>query len=605
MKILKIYIYVQKKKIPKPFNNFNKYNTIKKDLNQKLEINGPNNTYLYYETEKIYGNNGDNGVIVNKATMVNIATSSILQTTDANVNYENQRTNIRVFPNQSYENHEIGQEPVYGDPDEDPDGDPDEDPEYLDPYNIAPEPFYNDANNYTQKQPNPPKHEHVTIVINVDSMIEREQKRRRIRRRRVKYTFKTSIIKNLLKQIKELYKTNENKKIIDKIYLLSTIKKKYIIGDIDSNLINHLKTNTTNGNVKFKTGPIQQSYDNVVEKNIYYIYYDVHNPTPIMINLANLSEHTSTIRNNPAYDYASQQTENIYHHLQRGSMHQSNQLPQSKPTNYPYYNQPHAQNQPSVAYSTSNQSVSSLSEIPKVLETLKTLKTAIDKSRKGTLKRKRGNQRGQLHTDCQADGEKLKGYIDELLNINISISVAGVDYVVGCELPNNVLGLIQQIKAVINKLSESENDTKKKEKYETQISALEHQILELKPLTVDANNYKNILKNALDIQQQIIEIIDNKNVNPEIVGNIIKELESKFTLKTKTDIPQTEHTYVNVGQPQTEHTYVNVGQPQTEHTNQDYLYVFPEKNQQSEQNNTSTTPQPSPPIPQQTIKNNN
>jgi hypothetical protein len=185
-----------------------------------------------------------------------------------------------------------------------------------------------------------------------------------------------------------------------------------------------------------------------------------------------------------------------------------------------------AQSQAIGVYAKPNQPVS-LSEIPKAL---KTLKTALDKSRKGTLKRKRGSQPGKLHSDCQADGVKLKGYIDALLNINSSIIVAGVDYVVGCELANNVLGLIEKIKAVIQKLSESESDTTQKKNYKKQIEALENLILDLKFLTVDDKNYEDRLKNAKAIQDQINAISE---VTPDIVDKIIKVLESKFKLKTK------------------------------------------------------------------------
>ena len=65
---------------------------------------------------------------------------------------------------------------------------------------------------------------------------------------------------------------------------------------------------------------------------------------------------------------------------------------------------------------------------------------------------------------------------------------------------------------------------KKITKYESQINALENQILDLRTLTVDANNYEETLQNATAIQQKIIDIQD---VTSKTVGNVIEELKSK------------------------------------------------------------------------------
>jgi hypothetical protein len=180
-------------------------------------------------------------------------------------------------------------------------------------------------------------------------------------------------------------------------------------------------------------------------------------------------------------------------------------------------------------YSKPNPAAISFSDIPNALSALK---TAIENSKSRTLKKKRGSQRGKLHKDCHDDGTKLKGYIKQLLDINSSILVAGVDYVVGCELANNVLELIKKIQNEITKLGDSEKNTKTKENYENQIKALQEQVFNLKTLTVDADNYEETLQKATEMQKQIADITE---VTLKDVGNVIESLRDNLKLKGRKD----------------------------------------------------------------------
>ena len=547
------------------------------------------NENIYGNNAEQNNKHGDNGVIVSdKAEMVNIKTSGIVPDISEYV-YETVSNNKhnRALRNPAYNLPNIAGQSRYNGY-EAPKMRQQESSEYLDPNSnvLGPNNLYDDDKSIGVVYENINSSQvSVTVVINVDSLVKCE-KRKLIRGGTcTEYKFKNDDIQG--KIIDYLIKTNKDNKI-KSIYLLASKEKKQIFA-FKNNIIPNNKFKNITGPLQKNFNKL-----NLNKNDYYIYYYDSEKPhkqctiskkpkvsgvkyggiciggnsQPKKINLFQPNTEPTEGSHYNHLNRNQQQTQpqlsvgnsgSHYNHLNRNQQQTQTQLSvdnSGSHYNHLNRNQQQTQTQLSVVnsglhYNTPNQYDLSanittpgqekktmgvyvmpnqhvpLSEIPKALEALK---TALVKSKTGTLKRKRGSQRGQLHKDCQADGAKLQGYVDTLLNINSSILVAGVDYVVGCELVNNVLGLIEKIKNFINSLSKNKNYTKKKGQYKRQIEALENQIFDLKKINVSADDYAITLKNATDIQKQIINI--NK-VTPKVVGDIIEGLKKTFDLKTK------------------------------------------------------------------------